>query len=259
MAYHETNVQKFRKLIQNPRDNIGKIVPFIKSKIVPRQRDLYELVGCERYSKPYPNHEELLKLIDKRNGFFVQCGGNDGYFQDPTYYLEKFMGWKGIIVEPLPISRLCRRNRKNSIVVQSACVASDYSEKTISFIDCNAMSFVKDSIVDSTEYISAGEKAQSIKHREIAVPARTMQSIIDEQKINEQNIPIDLFVADIEGYELEALRGLDFEKNSPTKILLEIQDSDRLSKISGFLRLHGYLTFDKVSSNDYLFTKAKQK
>lgn len=257
MAYQETKIQKIQKLIQNPRANISKIIPFMKSNIIPYQRDLYEFFGSQKYSKPYPGHELLLKYITKKNGFFVQCGGNDGYGFDPTYYLEKFMGWKGIIVEPLPISKLCQRNRKNSIVIQNACVPFDYMESTVSFIDCNFMSFVKNSIENSEEWIKVSEQAQNIECREIVVPAQTVQSIIDKQVINLGNRHIDLFVADVEGYELQILHGLDFSKNLPTYILLESQNSDRLEKITDFLEPHGYTFLDEIGEKDYLFAKKR--
>lgn len=255
MAYQETNIQKIKKLIKNPKDNVGKILPFIKSKIAPYHRDLCEFLGVEKYSKPYPGHEELLKHITKKNGFFVQCGGNDGYGFDPTYYLEKFRGWKGVIVEPLPISELCKRNRKNSKVIQSACVPFDYKESTVSFIDCNLMSFIKGGIENSSEWIKLGEEAQNMKCREIVVPTRTVQSIIDEQTTISGKAHIDLFVADVEGYELQILQGLDFFKNSPAYLLLEVQNSDRLQKINNFLLPHKYSLVGEIGEKDYLFIK----
>jgi len=255
MAYHETISEKINKLIKNPKDNIGKIAPYLKSKIIPHQRDLYEKFGSEKYSKPYSGHEELMKHISKRNGFFVQCGGNDGYGFDPTYYLEKFRGWTGIIVEPLPVSELCKRNRKQSVVVQSACVPFDYKGDTVSFVDCNAMSFVKDSIENSLEWIKLGEEAQSMKCREITVRAQTVQSIIDEQFSGPKKKNIDLFVADVEGYELQILQGLDFVKNPPTYLLLEIQNPARLQKITNFLEPYKYSIVGEIGEKDYLFLR----
>lgn len=257
MAFHETNIRKAMKLIRDPKKNIGKIVPFLKSKIAPYGRDLCEFFGSEKYSKPYPGHDALMEHINKKNGFFVQCGGNDGCFQDPTYYLEKFRGWKGIIAEPLPISRLCQRNRKKSIVVQSACVAFDYPEETVSFVDCNAMSFVKNSIQNSSEWIEAGEQSQNITSREIIVPAKTIQSIIDAHATDFVVKPIDLFVADVEGYELDILRGLDFIKNPPANILVEAQNSDRLQKITNYIKPYGYLLAGEIGEKDYLFIKSQ--
>ena len=59
-------------------------------------------------SKPYgvekmEYHNNLLKYIDFNSGFFIELGGYDGFFHSPTYYLEKFKNWQGILVEPHPI------------------------------------------------------------------------------------------------------------------------------------------------------------
>lgn len=260
MAYHETNIQKITKLVKNPRENVGKIIPFIKSKIVPYRRGLYEFFGSEKYSHPYSGHEALASYIKKENGFFVQCGGHEGYSNDPTYYLEKFKGWRGIIAEPLPaLSKICQKNRKNSTVIQSACVSPDHQEKTISFVDCSAMSFVKGSIEDSADWIKASEECQDIKCLEVKVNAQTIQTMIDENTADSNKKNIDLFVADVEGYELEALRGLDFSKNSPTYILVEIRDGERLQKISDFLVPLGYRLLEQIGENDALFIKNDDK
>ena len=50
----------------------------------------------------------------RRNGFFVECGANDGQFQSNTVYFEEKLNWTGLLVEANP--RLARallaRNRK---------------------------------------------------------------------------------------------------------------------------------------------------
>lgn len=239
---------------------MGKIIPFIKSKIVPHRRELYEFFGSEKYSHPYSGHKALLDYIKKKNGFFVQCGGHEGYSNDPTYYLEKFKGWRGVIAEPLPaLSQICQRNRKNSTVVQSACVSFNSLEETVSFVDCNAMSFVKGSIKDSADWIKKSEECQDIKCREITVPAKPIQSMINEQPLTNGVREIDLFVADVEGYELEVLHGLDFSKNSPTYVLVEIRNKGHLQKISDFLISLDYKLLDQIGENDALFIKNDNK
>jgi hypothetical protein len=38
----------------------------------------------------------------KRDGFFIEAGAHDGVEASNTLYLEKKMGWKGLLVEPNP-------------------------------------------------------------------------------------------------------------------------------------------------------------
>ncbi len=239
-------MNKIKKLFKEPYE----LIPFIKSKLFPVQRKAYEFFGSSKYSKPYIGNNKLLEYLNKKNGFFVQCGGNDGYSSDPTYYLERIMGWNGIITEPLPIYKLCQKNRPGSIVVQSACVSFDYQKDTIDFIACNAMSFIKGSIPNSDEWIKGGEESQKIKSKEIKVPAQTIQSIIDRYSVN--NKKIDLFVADVEGYELEVIRGLNIKKNPPAYFLLEARDP---SKLTEFLIKNSYEYICEIDTNNHLYKK----
>ncbi len=242
--------KKIKKLIFDPKNNLKKVIPYLNSKFQPLKRKFFEYFNISKYSKPYLGHEKLLEYIKRNKGFFIEIGGNDGYFQDPTYYLEKFMGWKGIIVEPLSISKLCAKNRRKSVVIKKACISPDFKGNTTKFIDCNAMSFVKDSINNSDEWIRLGEEAQKIKHREIEVETTTIQKIIDEYAKEQK---IELFVADVEGYELEVLKGLNFEKNPPKYILVEAQNEERLENIKRFLSVKNYLLIENIVEKDYLF------
>ena len=38
----------------------------------------------------------------KQDGFFIEAGAHDGVEASNTLYLEKKMGWKGLLVEPNP-------------------------------------------------------------------------------------------------------------------------------------------------------------
>ena len=38
----------------------------------------------------------------KRDGFFIEAGAHDGVEASNTLYLEKKMGWRGLLVEPNP-------------------------------------------------------------------------------------------------------------------------------------------------------------
>jgi hypothetical protein len=46
----------------------------------------------------------LVKLFGrkKRGGFFIEAGAHNGVEASNTLYLEKKLGWTGILVEPNP-------------------------------------------------------------------------------------------------------------------------------------------------------------
>ena len=253
MAFDDTFTSRVNMLIREPKKGLKKIIPFLKSRLTPLYRTSLELFGIMRLSKPYCGHDELLKIINKREGFFVECGGNDGYGNDPTYYLEKALNWNGIIVEPLPIHTLCMKNRSHSTVYNCAVSSFENSNSHISLIDCNAMSFIEGSIENATEWIAAGEKTQNIKAKKITVPVFPVQKIINEHFTRKGVEKIDLFVADVEGHELEVLQGLDFTKNSPSFLLLEIHTTEKLNEISAYVAGKNYFLIGEIGHRDYIF------
>ena len=254
MTYNDKYTSKLYFLIRNPKVGVKKILPFIKSQLFPYFRFLAESFGIEKYSKPYLGHKELLEYVNIKDRFFVQCGGNDGYGSDPTYYLEKILGWKGVIVEPLSIYKLCQKNRNKSNVYNYAVGSFDQKEKTVSFVDCNLMSFVSGSIENNNEWIKTGEQAQQMKSEKITVPMRPVQELIDDYFSTHDKKTINLFVADVEGYELQVIKGLDFKKNKPLFILLEIHTQERLDSINEYLTNLNYHLIKEIGHHDYLFT-----
>jgi len=258
MAYHESVSQKIGKLLKDPINNAGRVIPYLNSKFLPYKRSLFESLNIDTLSKPYPGHNKLLEYIGSKNGFFIECGGNDGYSYDPTYYLEKFQGWKGIIIEPLPIAKLCKKNRKASLIYETALVPFGYNESTIDFIDCNAMSFIDNSIENGADWIERGQDSQNITARKINVPAGTLQSVIDDyNKNNASPINIDFLVIDVEGFELEVMRGLNFKINSPSYILSEAHTDARFDKIKQLLNTFDYEYICEIGEKDYLFKLKK--
>jgi FkbM family methyltransferase len=75
--------------------------------------------------KSYAQLNQDLSVLEfynnKKNGYFIEIGENDGIYFSNTYLLENSFDWKGICVEPLPnkFTEL-QKNRPNSICVNSA-------------------------------------------------------------------------------------------------------------------------------------------
>jgi hypothetical protein len=94
-------INKLFKLIRHPKSNYNKVIPYLKYIVTLYKRKIFEQFGSDEFSKPYAGHDKLLEIINFKNGFCIEVGGNDGYFHSPTYYLERFKGWRGVLVEPL--------------------------------------------------------------------------------------------------------------------------------------------------------------
>lgn len=210
----------------------------------------------KNYKNPRPSLNDLDRRLEKylnfNNGFFIEAGANDGYSQSNTYFLEKERNWNGLLVEGIPdLYKKCKNIRINSIVENYALVSNEFPHKSITMHFANLMSVVDGSLKkeEQENHIKKGVAIQNLdKTYSIEVPARTLESILDE-------IPnlhkIDFFSLDVEGYELEVLKGINISKYRPNYILVEARFFD---EVNNFLTEHNYKMVERLSHHDFLFT-----
>src|SRR3954451_1905594 len=99
-----------------------------------RRRRVCERLGSDRSSRPSPDSidEQLAGHLPERGGVFVEAGAYDGFTQSNTYWLERFRGWSGVLVEAIPeLAEQAKRNRPRSRVVQCALVSDDFTGETV--------------------------------------------------------------------------------------------------------------------------------
>jgi FkbM family methyltransferase len=182
------------------------------------RRRAFEFFGSDRYSRPACfDLERRLDTLFERPGYFVEVGAVDGFFESNTYFLERFRGWSGLLIEPSPtmFARIAR-NRPNAAAVNCALVSFDYGSPTVTLTDAHAFSgiFTADTAESEARLTAARQFGDP---RAVDVPARTLQSILDELGVR----CVDFFSLDVEGYEDQVLRGLDFTRVRPRYILAE--------------------------------------
>lgn len=215
------------------------------SCLVPHDEISYSITD----SKQVPLDHKIANRIGIRNGVFIEVGAHDGIIQSNTKLLEEFYGWTGVLIEPSPIlyKRLVN-NRPHSHCVQ--CALSSLEENnTYLYGDFDG------SLMAS---MSGNRRHQEINER---VFVRSLQSILDELNLTH----IDFFSLDVEGHELNVLKGIDFNKTKFDYILIEIY-SHAYSEIIEFMQLKGYQLVENFSNynpqdnpswdgthNDFLF------
>ena len=228
----------------------------LRVELAPRargsvKRGVFEFPGLKRYSRPALNgiDRKLERYLPFDGGYFVEAGANDGYTQSNTYYLERFRKWRGVLVEPLPaLYERCRKERPRSRVFRCALVADDYEAPTAPMLGANLTSLVRGaqkSPQADEAHCRAGARIQETVVSEFDVPARTLTSVLDEAAAGR----VDFLSLDVEGYELQALNGLDIERFRPRHILVEARFREEVER-----RLSPYYdALDELTHHDVLY------
>lgn len=203
--------------------------------------------------------KKLSVYLNNSKGYFVELGANDGLSQSNTKHFELFKGWKGVLIEPFPDNYArCRSNRASRTrVINAACVAFDFKEPTIRLLYSNLMTIALDgeSEIDNRSghaQIGAQFLGEFEDVFEFQAPARTLNSILREARSPNR---IDLLSLDVEGAELEVLKGLDHSEYRFKFIVIEVRDFESMNS---YLVSVGYQLVEKLTTHDYLYTDSSQ-
>jgi FkbM family methyltransferase len=221
------------------------------------RRRAAEARGDDTLSRPalYRMDAKLDRHIDRDGGFFVEAGANDGFEQSNTYWLERFRGWGGILVEPIPeLYRETVVERPAARVFNCALVPFDHPGGTVTMHYGGLMSIVagaRGSETADREYVKPAFTLGMEDEHEVQVPARTLSSILDEVSAPE----IDLLSLDVEGFEPGVLRGLDLERHAPRFVVVEVHEvSGGRARIEAILG-DRYEPVEQLSPVDMLYRR----
>ena len=198
--------------------------------------------------------KKLEKYVNYDNGFFVELGANNGIDQSNSLYFELNRGWLGVLIEPSPNQFIaCNANRsKENHFFCNACVGFDYEKNYVDITYGNLMTMSHNlalDLPDKPEHIEASKKflAPFEDTFNFGSTAITLTSLLDESKAPSL---IDFISLDVEGAELEVLKGINFNKYNFKFMLIEIRN---LEPIDRFLNEQGYSLVEKFTHHDYLF------
>lgn len=228
-------------------------LPFPLQVAVSRNRLLAVITGT-RYWGLGDLDKKLISVIGDSPGYFVELGANDGISQSNTKHLEMFHGWRGVLIEPYPgnFEKLRKTRSSSSHFENAACVSFEFPKDEMELTFSNLMTTPMEGssdVVNRKLHAESGRKW--LRGRETVktflAKARTLTSILMEAKAPPV---IELLSLDVEGGEIEVLKGVDHAKYRFKWILVESRDEKRISE---YLEAQGYSFQTKLTGHDYLF------
>jgi FkbM family methyltransferase len=197
----------------------------------------------------------LAQLMPYRNGYYVELGANDGRTQSNTLHFERHKGWKGLLVEPSPTAFqhcVMTRSPRNSIVC-ACCVEPELSGTLIPMEYFNLKTTRTDRNPDQDLAVALPELRQNVGGEpdlafRFGSEGHTLTELLD--LVSAPSL-IDFLSLDVEGNEINVLRGLDLSAYKFRYLLIE---SRRPEVIGGYLSENGYMLAERLSHHDYLFS-----
>ena len=176
---------------------------------------LFKKNKFSRISYSYGSVDLLLEHIFKNqsHGFYIDVGCQHPVMNNNTYLLYK-KGWNGINID------LDKKNidlfnfyRKRDLNLNFA-ISSQEGERDLFFYhDKSAINTVEKSVANY-------QRAQVKEIKK--VKTKTLNSIIENSKFN--NLTIDFVSIDVEGHELDVIKGFDLKKYKPKVVIIEFLD-----------------------------------
>jgi len=190
------------------------------------------------------------ELWPEGGGFYLEAGANNGVLQSNTLLLEENSQWSGLLVEPSsPAFKELLTTRPNNILINAALV----DDSTVSQV---AGTFTRGSLMGSMHrdlrYRDGIDmKRWSVEHlrRRAGLKPRIAISLVPAIRLEEllaqhQISTVDLMVLDVEGFELQVLRGL--ETVAPRLVIIETRSEDS-QEIAELMLSRGYILCGNLS------------
>jgi FkbM family methyltransferase len=184
-----------------------------------------------------PDHEARLiaAFFGERKGYFVEVGANEPRARSQTWHLEQ-AGWSGVLIEPQPDLADQLRAQRTAKVFAVACSSPANAGHTLPLHVAGPLSSL------DRASMAPGARPEKV----IDVPIRTLDDVLEEAGAPAH---FDFLSVDVEGHEIDVLRGFSIARWRPQLILLEDHVAD-LSK-HRYLTTAGYRIIRRYENNGW--------
>ena len=221
-------------------DTTDKTKAIEEYMLVPEDR-FYESHGCDKYIRENFFSDKSYK------GTVVEVGAGPPEFLSMSKHFRD-SGWRAICVEPNP-KFVSQHKERGHEVYEYACSDDEgYSEF---IINLNNVGYSEEN--NGVSFSSLGIRIDGLPEKDIqhkiTVEKIRLNTLLEKINVDK----IDLLSVDVEGWELEVLRGFDIAKYRPKVVMLENNiKSDLYEK---YMNQHGYSKNAVIGGNEIYVRK----
>jgi FkbM family methyltransferase len=187
-----------------------------------------------------PDEAEKIALVEffqrRTSGYFVEIGVDEPIKRSQTWPFEQ-RGWTGLLVEPMQAQfDIIVRARPRSRVERAACAGPE--QRGVGKLHLGEFS--------AHNTLQADADNEGVQYVGLeSVPIVTVDDLLEKQPPER----VDFLSIDVEGTELDVLRGINLERWRPELILLE----DKVHNLSKhcYLAAHGYRLLRRTCFNGW--------
>lgn len=176
---------------------------------------------------------------------FCVVGANDGVTNDHLYPFAKQFRWKGILVEPVPpyFAELKKAYEGLPVVLENVAIHRTESKMSIHFLDAakadlpawakGVGSFDKSKLETLSELPQRGDALTQIE-----VDCFPLETVVNRSGLDR----IDVFMVDVEGYDAEIVRQIDFDAWKVRVVIFEhkLLSKEDMADCLALLDAHGF-------------------
>ena len=184
----------------------------------------------------------------RRDGLFVEIGSAEPVQLNNTFYFEKKLGWRGLLIEARK-SACDRLSRSRASEVINACIGEKPGRSI--FLDFNWLAGLAPYMGPAEYALIEKYNGHESKVKAYWVDVAPLSSILAARGLRS----IDLLCIDTEGAEFAILRTIDFASVEIGVILCESNSAENSGRIAELLAGHGFVFHKRLGTDDLFLNK----